>query len=62
MGLVIFIGLVALAILALLSPTLQRRALRRREDVERAAEDAVIRRLEDHPRRRRGKDDPDPPR
>jgi flagellar biosynthesis/type III secretory pathway M-ring protein FliF/YscJ len=57
MGGLIFILLVALAVFALVSPALRARAKARREDIERAAEEAVVRRLDDHRRRKRRADD-----
>jgi hypothetical protein len=47
MGGVILAGLVIVAVLLLLSPAMRARGLRRREEVEAAAAEAVLKRLED---------------
>jgi hypothetical protein len=48
MGGVILIVLVGLAVVILLTPAMRARARERRNEVAKAAEDAVVRRIEDH--------------
>jgi hypothetical protein len=58
MGGAILIVIVGLVILLLLTPAMRARAARRRDEIETAAHDAVVRRLEDEREKRaRPRDD-----
>ncbi|MEZ5939035.1 MAG: hypothetical protein R3C52_12595 [Hyphomonadaceae bacterium] len=46
MGGVILLGLIALAVVILITPAMRTRGERRRREIEKAAHDAVMRRLE----------------
>lgn len=57
MGGLILVFLLALVVVILLTPALRERARKRRDEVAEAAHEAVIRRLDDHRKRPRSKDD-----
>ena len=56
MGGIILIGLVAILIVILITPAIRARTKQKRDEVDRTAHEAIVRRLEDHRRRRQTAD------